>query len=240
MSYSYAETAELLTAARALVVPFDPLRDDHLPEGVDAVVIGGALPESYAEELSANRRLCAEVAEHAQAGRPVIAEGAGLLWLAREFDGRPMCGVIDAVGVTTDQVVVGYREATARSATPVAALGARVVGYKQHRAVVTPRAGQNPAWTWGGSTPEGFVWRRTHASQLQLHWAGNPEIACSLVTASVPPVAQPAPAQTAPAQPVPAQPTAPTSDTPDQVEPAEPVLIDLGVQPVGPGGEDRQ
>jgi cobyrinic acid a,c-diamide synthase len=61
-----------------------------------------------------------------------------------------------------------------------------MVGYKQHRGVLTPRAGQTPAWTWSGGTPEGFVWRRVHASQLMLHWAGSPEIARRLVGAAQP------------------------------------------------------
>ncbi|BCB87318.1 hypothetical protein Psuf_046310 [Phytohabitans suffuscus] len=217
------ETAELLTAARAHVVPVDPLRDEHLPEGTDALVIGGGLPESYAEELAANRRLCAEVAELAQAGRPVIAEGAGVLWLAREFDGRPMCGVVDATGMSTDQIVVGYREATARASTPVAQLGARMVGYKQHRGVLNPRAGQTPAWTWGGSTPEGFVWRRVHASQLMLHWAGAPEIAHRLVAAAAPvdaPTPVPALSSTADTAQLPAQPGPPAQESQPPVSPS--------------------
>ncbi|WP_329103555.1 cobyrinate a,c-diamide synthase [Micromonospora sp. NBC_01699] len=183
LSYSYPETAELLVAAGAEVVPVDPLRDEELPEGTDALVVGGGLPESYAEELSANRRLGAEVADLARSGRPVLADGAGVLWLAREFDGRPMSGVLDATGVSTDRIVVGYREATARAASVVAPLGARLVGYKQHRGLLNPRAGQTPAWTWGSGTPEGFVWRQVHASQLILHWAGTPEIAGRLVRA---------------------------------------------------------
>ncbi|MDQ7909581.1 cobyrinate a,c-diamide synthase [Phytohabitans sp. ZYX-F-186] len=234
ISYSYAETAELLTAARAHVVPVDPLRDEHLPEGTDALVIGGGLPESYAEELSANRRLCTEVAELAQAGRPVIAEGAGALWLAREFDGRPMCGVVEATGMSTDQIVVGYREATARASTPVAQLGTRMVGYKQHRGVLNPRAGQTPAWTWGGSTPEGFVWRRVHASQLMLHWAGAPEIAHRLVAAA-------APAETAPeslgAATVSASLGAETAELPAQPGPA---AVPDAQPPVSPSGEVQQ
>ncbi|WP_203705675.1 cobyrinate a,c-diamide synthase, partial [Asanoa iriomotensis] len=186
LSFAYAETRELLEAAGATVVAVDPLRDELLPEGTDALVIGGALPEAYAEELSANRRLCADVADLARSGRPVIAEGAGLLWLTQAFDGRPMCGVLDATGTTGDQMIVGYRDATARATTAVAEIGARVVGYKQHRGVVSPRAGQTPAWTWNGGTPEGFVWRRVHASQLSLHWAGFPEIARRLVLAARP------------------------------------------------------
>ncbi|SCL38993.1 hydrogenobyrinic acid a,c-diamide synthase (glutamine-hydrolysing) [Micromonospora rhizosphaerae] len=182
--YSHPETAELLRAAGAEVVMVDPLGDETLPAGTRALVVGGGLPESYADQLSANRRLCIAVAELARAGRPVVAEGAGLLWLARELDGLPMCGVLDAVGASRDGMVIGYREATARTDSVVAPAGTMLVGHKQHAAVLTPRAGERPAWSWDGGAPEGFVWRGVHASQLVPHWAGYPEIAARLVAAA--------------------------------------------------------
>ncbi|WP_229403470.1 cobyrinate a,c-diamide synthase [Micromonospora okii] len=182
--YAPAETAELLRAAGAEVVRVDPLRDEALPAGTAALVVGGGLPEAYAEELSANGRLRAAVAELAGAGRPVLAEGAGLLWLALELDGLPMCGVLDAVGASREGVVVGYRTATARTASVLAPAGATLVGYKEHRAVLTPRAGRSPAWSWDGGAPEGFVLRGVHASQLRVHWAGYPGIAARLVAAA--------------------------------------------------------
>ncbi|MFI7429822.1 cobyrinate a,c-diamide synthase [Micromonospora sp. NPDC049836] len=186
-SYSHPETAELLRAAGAEVVIVDPLRDEALPAGTRALVVGGGLPETYAERLSANRRLCIAVAELARTGRPVIAEGAGLLWLARELDGLPMCGVLDAVGASRDGLVIGYRAATARTDSVVAPAGATVVGHKQHAAVLTPRAGERAAWSWEGGSPEGFVWRGVHASQLVPHWAAYPEIAARLVAAALVP-----------------------------------------------------
>ncbi|HEU4348861.1 MAG TPA: cobyrinate a,c-diamide synthase [Actinoplanes sp.] len=182
--YTYVETAELLTAAGADVVVFDPLREDALPAGVRGLMIGAGLPEGYAEELSANRRLCREIARLADDGWPVVAEGVGLPWLTRDFDGRPMCAVLAASAVTGEHTVAGYREAVAPSTSPLAPAGARITGYKQHRAIVTPRAGQIPAWTWAGGNPEGFVWRQVHASQLGLHWAAAPEIARRLTIAA--------------------------------------------------------
>jgi cobyrinic acid a,c-diamide synthase len=183
--YTYVETAELLTAAGADVAVVDPLRDEALPVGARALMIGAGLPEGYAEELSANHRLCAAVAQFAHDGWPVVAEGVGLPWLTRDFDGRPMCGVLDASAHTGGQTVAGYREATAPTTSPLAPAGARITGYKQHRAIVTPRAGQVPAWTWSGGNPEGFIRRQVHASQLGLHWAGAPEIARRVVAAAV-------------------------------------------------------
>ncbi|MFI7021960.1 cobyrinate a,c-diamide synthase [Micromonospora sp. NPDC049900] len=183
-SFSHAETAELLRAAGAEVVTLDPFVDEVLPTGTRALVVGGALPESYAAQLSANRRLCIAVAELARTGRPVVAEGTGLLWLARELDGLPMCGVLDAIGSIRDGLVVGYREATAQSDSVVANRGEVVTGHKEHRAVLTPRGGPRPAWGWAGGAPEGFVWRGVHASQLVPHWAAYPRIGARLVAAA--------------------------------------------------------
>lgn len=184
VAFSYPETAELLTAAGAEVVPFDPLRDEFLPDGVDALVVGGALPESYAEELGFNSRLRAAVAAHAAAGKPIAAEGTGLVWLCRDFNGRPMCGVVDASARETDLVVLGYREATARSSSVLLPVGAQVVGHKMHRTTINPRAGLQAAWTWAGGPAEGFVHRGVHASYLGLHWAGTPSIASRFVASA--------------------------------------------------------
>ena len=205
MSYTYVETAELLTAAGADVVVVDPLRDESLPEGTRALVIGAGLPEGFVEELSANRRLCNAVAKFARDGWPVVAEGVALPWLGRDFDGRPMCGVLDASAITGEQTVAGYREATAPTTSLLAPAGARITGYKQHRAIVTPRAGAIPAWTWSGGNPEGFAWRQVHASQLGLHWAAAPEIARRVVAAAI---AGPADPQGPPPVPVFATPAA--------------------------------
>ena len=60
------------------------------------LVIGGGFPEEHAADLSANASLRAEVAALARAGAPVIAECAGLLYLARSLDGHPMCGVLES------------------------------------------------------------------------------------------------------------------------------------------------
>jgi cobyrinic acid a,c-diamide synthase len=182
--YGYAETAELLAAAGAHVAPFDPLREETLPAGTAGLVLTGGLPESYLDELSANERLRTAIAGLAAAGRPIAAEGAGLVWLCRELDGRPMCGVLDATGQSTDSLVVGYREATASGSSVLLRAGARIIGHKVHRTLVTPRAGANPAWTWSGGQPEGFVRGGVHASYLCLSWAGTPEIAARFVAAA--------------------------------------------------------
>ncbi|MFE6661996.1 cobyrinate a,c-diamide synthase [Streptomyces sp. NPDC057697] len=178
-TFSYAEHTELLTAAGAEVVPFDPLRDETLPRGTRGLVIGGGFPEVYAAELSANAALRGAVAELAGSGAPVSAECAGLLYLARSLDGLPMCGVLDAEARMSKRLTLGYREAVAVSDSVLAAPGTRVRGHEFHRTVLEPGAGAEPAW--GMHQPErrveGFVRDGVHASYLHTHWASAPGMA---------------------------------------------------------------
>ncbi|MBY8866060.1 cobyrinate a,c-diamide synthase [Streptomyces sennicomposti] len=181
-TFSYAEHAELLTAAGAEVVVFDPLRDEALPEGTRGLVVGGGFPEVYAAELSANEALREAVAGLALSGAPVAAECAGLLYLCRELDGRPMCGVLDASARMTGRLTLGYREAVAVGDSVLAAAGRRMRGHEFHRTVVEPGAGSGAAApAWGLHAPErrveGFVQRNVHASYLHTHWAGAPGVA---------------------------------------------------------------
>ena len=178
-TFSYAEHSELLAAAGAEVVVFDPLRDEELPVGTAGLVIGGGFPEVYAAELSANAPLRKAVAELAASGAPVAAECAGLLYLCRELDGLPMCGVLDAGARMTERLTLGYRDAVAVGDSVLAAAGTRMRGHEFHRTVVEPGSGAEPAWGVRGPRPrvEGFVERGVHASYLHTHWASEPGVA---------------------------------------------------------------
>jgi cobyrinic acid a,c-diamide synthase len=196
-TFGYPEHPELLTAAGAEVVTFDPLRDEQLPEDVAGLVIGGGFPEEHAARLSANTRLRAEVAALARAGAPVVAECAGLLYLARSLDGHPMCGVLDVDTVMTGRLTLGYRDAVAVTASPLGPAGTRVHGHEFHRTAVHDLASTAPedgpakdtstAWRWqarGGVVSEGFVRGGVHASYLHTHWNGIPGAAARMTDAA--------------------------------------------------------
>jgi len=182
-SFGYAETVELLVAAGAEVVALDPLRDEVLPGCTAALVIGGGFPEVHVATLSANERLRAEVAALAASGAPVVAECAGLLYLARELDGHPMCGVLDATARMTERLTLGYRDAVAASDSVLAAAGTAVCGHEFHRTTADPLHGATPAWTMQDRS-EGYVLGTVHASYLHVHWAGHPDLAQRLVAAA--------------------------------------------------------
>jgi cobyrinic acid a,c-diamide synthase len=87
--FYYADDLDALEAAGAELVPFDALRDAHLPE-VDALYIGGGFPETCAAELEANSTLRAQIKQAIEKGMPAYAECGGLMYLSRgiEYQGR--------------------------------------------------------------------------------------------------------------------------------------------------------
>jgi len=182
-TFSYAETAELLSAAGADVRPFDPTRDAALPSGTRGVVIGGGFPEVHAEALSDNTGLRADLAAF---DGPIVAECAGLLYLATELDGKPMVGRLEARAQLTKKLTLGYREAVAEADSPVARAGERVHGHEFHRTTTDPAHGVVAAWRYAGDqggSRQGFNTAGIHASYLHTHWAGQPAAAQRFVEA---------------------------------------------------------
>ena len=205
-TFGYAEHPELLAAAGADVAVFDPLRDEGLPDGTAGLLIGGGFPEVHVAQLSANAALRSQVAALARAGAPVLAECAGLLYLARSLDEQPMCGVLDIDAEMTGALKLGYRDAVAVTDSALAAVGTRAHGHEFHRTAIRPPAGRSPtapragatpagatpagaanAWRWqarGVVVAEGFVQGGVHASYLHTHWNGLPAAADRMVAAA--------------------------------------------------------
>ena len=140
-SFHYEENLELLRAAGAELCPFDPLRDEDLPDGAGALVLAGGFPEVFGSELEANRPLRARVAAFAAAGRPILAECGGLLFLLEELDGHQMCGVLPGQATMSDRLTLGYREATAATATPWLDAGEHVRGHEFHYSQIAQSGG---------------------------------------------------------------------------------------------------
>nr|WP_269770712.1 cobyrinate a,c-diamide synthase [Actinosynnema pretiosum] len=177
-TFGYAEHPELLRAAGAEVVVFDPLRDETLPASTSGLLLPGGFPEQHVAELSANEPLRAAITALARAGAPVHAECGGLLYLAKSLDGAPMCGVVDSEAAMTPRLVLGYRDAVAPVDSVLLPVGARVTGHEFHRTALSTPHGADPAWRWRGHdgrpAAEGFVLGNVHASYLHTHPASIP------------------------------------------------------------------
>lgn len=177
-SFTYAEHVEILEALGAKVVDFDPLHED-LPD-CDALIIPGGFPEEHCAALASRTALRQQVRAAIQAGMPVHAECAGLLWLLDSLGEHQMLGVIGASAAMGRRLTLGYREAVALSDSLLFHAGERVVGHEFHHTKLDAQAapGFAPAWGWrlwdGSSTQEGFVHGNVHASYLHAHPAAIP------------------------------------------------------------------
>jgi cobyrinic acid a,c-diamide synthase len=101
--FYYPGDLEALQAAGTELVPFNTLRDKHLPD-VDALFIGGGFPEVHLEALAANTSLKQDIRRAIEDGLPAYAECGGLMYLSRRLRWNDREG--DMVGVIPGDVVM--------------------------------------------------------------------------------------------------------------------------------------
>jgi cobyrinic acid a,c-diamide synthase len=186
-SFGYTEHSELLRAAGAEVVEFDPLTDP-LPSETAALVLPGGFPEQFSTDLSTNDVVRQQIRDLAARGAPLHAECAGLTYLVDDLDGYPMCGVLSGSARFTDRLTLGYREAVAVADSPLHTVGDRVMGHEFHRTTVTFTDSYSPAWVFAGrgvpTVRDGAVDRGVHASYVHTHPAAHPQAITRFVAAT--------------------------------------------------------
>ena len=186
-SFCYAEHGELLGAAGADVVEFDPLTEP-LPPQTAALVLPGGFPEQFSTALSANDVVRQQIRDLATGGAPVHAECAGLTYLVDELDGYPMCGVLSGSARFSDKLTLAYRQAVAVADSPLHTTGDRTMGHEFHRTTVTFADSYPPAWVFAGrglpTVRDGAVDRGVHASYLHTHPAAHPQAISRFVAAA--------------------------------------------------------
>ncbi len=188
-NFYYPDSLELLEARGVELVPFSPLRDRSLPQGMRGVYIGGGFPELFAAALADNRELQASLRA---AGRDLVvyAECGGLMYLGRtltDLDGRlhEMVGLIPAGSVMThDRLTLGYRTARALRASPLLVAGDEVRGHEFHwSTLVAPIPADAAAYRLAESGAlEGYAAGCVLASYVHLHFASRQAMARRFVT----------------------------------------------------------
>lgn len=146
-SFGYPENVELLAAAGAEVVVFDPASDGVLPEGTAGIYIPGGFPETFAEALEANASMRRALAAAARAGMPMLGECGGFMYLGRRLGGKEMCGVLPFEFEMAESPVLGYRYAEVANASLLGERGNQLRGHVFHysRPRYVGGAGADPA-----------------------------------------------------------------------------------------------
>lgn len=90
-TFYYPENLAALQAAGAELIPFNTLKDSHLPP-VNGLYIGGGFPEIFIKELEENGTLREDIRRAIEEGMPVYAECGGLIYLARSISWNETMG----------------------------------------------------------------------------------------------------------------------------------------------------
>jgi cobyrinic acid a,c-diamide synthase len=189
-SFYYEDAFDQLREAGFRIVPFSPLYDTALPEGLDALFLGGGFPEMHLERLSGNRSFMESLRAFAQSGRTIYAECGGYMYLGKaitDFEGKtyPMAGLIPIEAEMTKRLQgMGYRKGVFRRDSFLGVEGSSVHGHEFHYSRVNFCAEEHPESSAafelikGGESlrMDGYAQGNIMASYLHLNFAGHPEL----------------------------------------------------------------
>jgi cobyrinic acid a,c-diamide synthase len=194
-TFTYEDNLNLLRAAGAEIVSFSPLRDESLPERTAGVLLCGGFPEVYAQQLSANRALHAELRAAHHQRLPFYAECGGLMYLTEAIQDcsggtHSMVGLLPGRCAMGERLSLGYRVARSAGASWFLNEGEEIRGHEFHYSawhdrpadlppayVLLPRSGGCEARLEGARV--GNLW----ASYVHVHFGAKPELAGRFVEA---------------------------------------------------------
>lgn len=191
--FYYEDNLDELRRSGGETLPFSPLRDDHLPEGISGIYIGGGYPEIYAKLLSENQAMRSEIARCHAANMPIYAECGGLMYLTEGIQSEaghfPMVGILPGWCRMASRLTMGYRQVKTVSDALLAPANTTLRGHEFHYSewhnpdlsksayLVQSRKSHQP------QSFEGYQKGNLLASYIHLHFAQNHQIAKNFVRA---------------------------------------------------------
>ncbi|CAN0620623.1 Hydrogenobyrinate a,c-diamide synthase [Burkholderia multivorans] len=187
-SFIYPANLALLDALGAQLRFFSPLADEPVPEGCDALFLPGGYPELHAAALAANARCAHAIRAHAAAGKPIVAECGGMVYLCD--------ALTHADGATTP--MLGLMPGAATMQRRFAALGMQQIdtrhgpmrGHTFHYSRLdTPLAPVAIAARQDGAPGSGEAVYRIGpivATYMHMYWPSNPLAAAALFLGDAP------------------------------------------------------
>ncbi len=189
-NFYYPENLEALQKEGAQLLFINSFMD-RLPE-VDGLYFGGGFPEFFLEDLEKNRELRQDIAEAIEAGLPVYAECAGLMYLCRtiHWQGRSyeMVGIIPAeVQLSQKPEGHGYVIAEVIKENPLFPVGLTLRGHEFHHSSLSCLGDLRFAYEVKSGQRvhhqlDGIVYKNLFASYVHLHALGTPEWAHGFVS----------------------------------------------------------
>ncbi|GAM09636.1 cobyrinic acid A,C-diamide synthase [Geobacter sp. OR-1] len=193
--FVYEENLRLLSEAGAELIPFSPLRDTGLPEGVAGVYLPGGYPELYAPQLAGNGAMKESIANAVQNGMPAYAECGGFIYLTGGVADSPekeeaAHRFVGAFPVVTRMLprrkALGYREVELVATSILGGTGVTARGHEFHYSEISempPEVERLYKVRKGKSDlgAEGYRIKNCLGSYIHLHFGSCPEMAVNFV-----------------------------------------------------------
>jgi len=200
--FYYPDNLEALELAGCELIPFSPLHDAMLPEGLNGIYIGGGYPEEHAQELAANRSMLESIRQFAECNRVIYAECGGLMYLSlgiEALDGarHQMLGIVPVwTRMCPRRKSLGYVEVTLVRECHWGRAGDVLRGHEFHYSEMMPSAETSSLMRLGQAAcatlpcelayelryrrsenpaAEGFLIGNVLASYAHLHFASRPD-----------------------------------------------------------------
>jgi cobyrinic acid a,c-diamide synthase len=180
-AFTYGASLDLLRAMGAELCFFSPIRDSALPDA-DSLYLPGGYPELHHRALAENTPMLNAIRAHHQAGKPILAECGGMLYLLdalTDVDGQRA----ELVGLLAGEAVMQKRLAALALQSVELAEGV-LRGHTYHHSLTSTQLqpvarGVSPN---GGRGAEA-VYRegRLTASYVHFYFPSNPEAVAALL-----------------------------------------------------------
>lgn len=84
--FIYEDNLEMLRTLGAEILPFSPIHDPELPDGISGLLLYGGYPELFGKALEENKGMREEIRKKIENGMPVMAECGGFIYLHETFE----------------------------------------------------------------------------------------------------------------------------------------------------------
>ncbi len=186
--FRYEDNMDLLRGYGCELAEFSPLRDKGVPAGSQGLILCGGYPELYAEKLSANSSMRADIRRALMSGMPTIAECGGFMYLHDEMEdggGRswPMVGFINGKAYKTPKLRrFGYVTLTAVRDNMLMKSGQSIRAHEFHYWDSTaPGDGMTAEKTNGATYPAAHCGPSLYAGFPHLYFYGRPSVAANFI-----------------------------------------------------------
>ena len=183
--FYYSDNLSILEELGAEIVAFSPLADRHLPDGLHGLYLGGGYPELYAETLSRNSTMLADIRRALTRGLPCIAECGGFMYLTEKIGCWDMVGFLPGTCRNTGKLTrFGYVTLTAAGDNLLCKAGESFPAHEFHHWDCTENGAGLKAVKPSGKSWDCAVTTKTlYAGYPHLYFYSRPELAVNYYNA---------------------------------------------------------